>query len=278
VIRSAKLAELLNIFMRAPKSVLAGTYRFGPGESEVQVLRSLRFPIILQFRIPSTNWGERTSRLLQEHDICPASDYMALMRSPKQFQSMVDFPLPNDSLEGYLYPGTYQLAPLMPAKEIIEMQLSNFQKKVYDPLNKPADLPKLLTIASLIELEVGRNEERSLVSAVIWNRLHKKMRLQIDASLNYAIQKWRPLKLSDLRNIPGPYNLYTHSGLPPHPICSPTFNSVEAAMYPSNVDYLYYVALPNGHSLFSATFQGHKENIKLRKAALEVRKHRPGNP
>jgi UPF0755 protein len=180
----------------------------------------------------------------------------------------VSFPLPKESLEGYLYPDTYDFPPLLGAKAVIIRQLKNFEKKVWEGLNKPKNLHEAIIHGSLVELEAGRDDERPIIAGVIENRLEKGMRLQIDASLLYGIQKWRRLTFADYRNIPGPYNLYRVDGLPPGPICSPTVISIKAALNPAKHDHLYYVALPTGNSLFAPTYEEHKRNIEKRKKAI----------
>jgi UPF0755 protein len=127
-------------------------------------------------------------------------------------------------------------------------------------------------MGSLIEMEVKRDDERPRVSAVIHNRIKLKMRLQIDAAINYGLQKWRPLTLNDYKKVDSPYNLYLHDGLPPTPICSPTFESVLAAANPTTEKSVYYVALPSGESLFAVTFEEHQKNRRLRRAALDAMK------
>jgi UPF0755 protein len=195
---------------------------------------------------------------------------MALVKKPQEFQALVSFKLPSDSLEGYLYPDTYELPPLLGARGVIVRQLVAFTKKVWEPLQHPKNLHRLLTVASLVELETKMASERPVVAAVIENRLKKGMRLQIDASINYGLQKWRPLARSEYQSVDSPYNLYRHGGLPPTPICSPTVATIRDSMNPDPHPYLYYVALPDGHSLFSSTYNEHLHNIKLRKAAIKA--------
>jgi UPF0755 protein len=271
VLRNHSATRLVALLTRHQEKVGVGTYLVGPGMSGSGILRSLNKAIHQNVRIPENFWAARVGGLLERKDVCSADEYDAAVQTPRDFRQVVSFSLPKDSLEGYLYPDTYDLPPLLGASDVIERQLRDFEKKVWEPAGKPKDIQKILTIASLIELEVNRDEERPLVSAVIANRLAKHMRLQIDASLNYGLGVWRPLAVREYRTVPGPYNLYTHDGLPPGPICSPTYKSVEAAMHPANVPYLYYVALPDGHTLFAATPEEHAKNIAKRKAAIKAR-------
>jgi UPF0755 protein len=109
---------------------------------------------------------------------------------------------------------------------------------------------ELLIVASLIEKEAATPEERPLVASVIYNRLRKDMPLQIDASIHYALDKQgEELSLADLK-VNSPYNTYENTGLPPGPICSPSRDSLEAAISPADTDYLYYVLKANGEEHF----------------------------
>jgi UPF0755 protein len=276
VIRNPSAFQTYATLKHKSAPVESGTYRLNPGMTANQVLLALRHPVEQMVRLPETNWAARSANILQRQDVAQAADYLALMHQPELFQKEVDFPLPKDSLEGYLYPDTYELPPLLGAKETIEKQLKAFQEKVYDKLGKPKDLQKIITIASMVELEVKWDDERPKVAGVIMNRLQKKMRLQIDATLLYGIQKWRTLTLEDYKTIDSPYNTYTHDGLPPGPICSPSLPSVEAALHPAKHNYVYYVAQPSGYHLFAADWPGHQANI--RKASAERRAALALNP
>jgi UPF0755 protein len=109
---------------------------------------------------------------------------------------------------------------------------------------------ELITVASLIEKEASRPDERPLVASVIYNRIRKDMPLQIDASVHYALDKQgEELSLADLQ-VNSPYNTYENTGLPPGPICSPSRQSLEAAINPAETDYLYYVLKANGEEHF----------------------------
>lgn len=278
MLRSAATTLFLARFEGNSRTVGVGTYQVGPSMSSIEILGNLRTPIRRMLRIPETNWSGRTARLLQLHEACNAQEYLKIVNDPAQVQSLVKFTLPAHSLEGYLYPDTYDIPPLLGAENIVQMQLLNFQKKVEPLLSGTVDPEKVLTIASLIQLEAGNRFDAPLISAVIRNRLAKNMPLQIDASLLYGIGKWRRLTFKDYKTIPGPYNLYTHKGLPPTPICSPTTTSIDAALHPASVDYLYYVALPNGKTVFATTYADHLKNIKIRKQMIASKAASPSTP
>lgn len=151
------------------------------------------------------------------------------------------------SLEGFLFPKTYEVLRDATAKDFIVMMLEQFKSETsslefisMDPLN--LSFYDVVKIASLIEREAYVDEERELISAVIYNRLKKDMLLQIDASVRYGIDKWDDdLTISDLQSTDNLYNSYVYKGLPPTPICNPGLKSILAALDPADVDYLYYV-------------------------------------
>lgn len=268
VIRNAFATRLWARYKKTTPGVRAGTYELGANQSAEEVLAALSKPIRRLVRLPETNWAARSANLLEKDELGTAKEYMALAKNPSVFADQVVFPLPSDSLEGYLYPDTYDLPPLMTPKEVIQRQLANFERRVWKGLNKPKNLHRAIIIASMVELEVARDEERPIVAGVIENRLRIGMRLQIDAAINYGIQKWRPLTYADYRNVDSPYNLYRVNGLPPGPICSPSIKSIRAALNPAKHNYLYYVALPSGRSLFAATYPEHLKNVAKRRAAV----------
>ncbi len=111
-------------------------------------------------------------------------------------------------------------------------------------------------VASLIEREAVVDEERPLVAAVIYNRLRAKMRLQIDATVQYALPEWKEVLTYEDLKVDSPYNTYQHAELPPAPICNPGLKSIIAALQPADVDYLYYVATgEGGRHFFTADYQ-----------------------
>jgi len=275
IVRNAWATHLYARIARKPATVRTGTYLLHPGMDRDALIAALGKPIRQMVRLPETNWAARSANLLEKAGVCTAKEYMDLFRQPQSFQDVVSFPLPKSgTLEGYLYPDTYDLPPLLGARGVIVRQLKNFEKKVLEGKAPPKDLRRILIIGSLVELEVARDVERPIVAGIIENRIKLSMPLQIDASLLYGIQKWRELTFADYRNIDSPYNIYRHKGLPPGPICSPTVKSIRAAMNPASHNYLYYVALPEGRHLFSSTYAEHLANIGRRKAALALQRSR----
>jgi UPF0755 protein len=171
------------------------------------------------------------------------------------------------SLEGFLFPKTYEVTVNYTAQNIIEMLLTQYQLETgkldhSSTTNNNFTPYDILKIASLIEREAYVPEERPLISAVIHNRLKEGMLLQIDATVRYALSKWDGIVTFDDLKVDSPYNTYLYTGLMPTPICSPGPASIEAALAPADVDYLYYaVTDPEKHThSFSRTLEGHEQN------------------
>jgi UPF0755 protein len=164
------------------------------------------------------------------------------------------------SLEGFLFPAEYDLFATDAAKRLVDDQIANFQRH-FAPVNLRYARSKNLTrydvliIASMIEKEAVVDNERPLIAAVIYNRLHARMPLAIDATIRYALHVpgTKSLTVAELHNRT-PYNTRLYRGLPPTPISNPGLKSLKAAAHPAHVDYLYYVAKPDKrHHFFTAS-------------------------
>jgi UPF0755 protein len=152
------------------------------------------------------------------------------------------------SMEGFLFPATYDVLQPPSGTELVDQQLAAFdtnfaQVDMTKAKTKNLTPYDVLKIASLIEREAAYPGDRRKIAAVIYNRLKAKMTLGIDATIQYAVGSWAPLKASDLQ-ITSPYNSRKVKGLPPTPICAPGLAAMKAAANPASVNYLYYVAIP----------------------------------
>ncbi len=172
-------------------------------------------------------------------------------------------------LEGYLYPETYFIPYEASELEIAKIMYNQFEKVFTEGYRARAKelgltISEVITIASLIEKEAAKDEERGTISGVIYNRIKRGMPLQIDASVIYAITRGeRTLEkvyYKDLA-VKSVFNTYKSKGIPAGPIASPGKPSIEAALYPEKNDYLYYVLGEDGH-VFSKTYEEHKKNIE----------------
>jgi len=165
-------------------------------------------------------------------------------------------------LEGYLFPDTYFIPYNTDAELIIKIMLANFDNKLTEDLrneirNQGKSIFEVITVASLIEKEVKNDEDKKLVSGVIWKRLKINMPLQIDATISYITGK-RTTKISTQETqIDSPYNTYKYRGLPIGPICNPGIKSIKAAIFPKESDYLFYLSKSDGETIFSENLEKH---------------------
>lgn len=174
-------------------------------------------------------------------------------------------------LEGYLFPDTYEMLADSTEQDVMFRLVREFGDKLArlpegweDQMEKlGVSFHEVITIASLIEREVVVDEERPIVASVIYNRLSRKMNLEIDATVQYALPEHKDRLLYADLEVDSPYNTYKHSGLPPGPIASPSLASIQAALYPEETKYLFYVTKKDGTQshLFAETFKGHQQNI-----------------
>src|SRR5205823_2905169 len=166
------------------------------------------------------------------------------------------------ALEGFLFPATYDFTAQTTSRQLVKAQLGAFARnwgEVDLGYAKSKNLTPydVLIIASMVEKETLAPDERRLVAAVIYNRLHARMPLGIDATIRYAldIPGTQSLKQSELQN-PTPYNTRLYAGLPPTPIGNPGLASMQAAAHPAHVKYLYFVRKPDKvHHFFTASFR-----------------------
>jgi UPF0755 protein len=181
-----------------------------------------------------------------------------------------------DSFEGYLFPETYRFSEDESSQEIINRMVEEYKNHFIDEfkdrMNKLNMSEKeVITLASIIEGEAIYNTERPVISGVYHNRLEKGMRLQADPTIQYIVDDGpRRLLNKDLK-IKSPYNTYLNYGLPPGPINNPGFESIKAALYPANTEFLYFVAKGDGYHTFSRTQKEHntakRKFHKLRRLA-----------
>lgn len=165
-------------------------------------------------------------------------------------------------LIGRLYPATYDFYWTADPETVVGRMLDTFNDNIiseysqrFEELDKSVN--EIITLASIIEWEAGRNDEKPTISGLYWNRLERGMRLQADPTVNFAVGQRRRLLYKDYE-VDHPYNTYIHQGLPPGPITNPSKSSIEAALFPESHDYLYMVASPEGGHNFSETYREHQ--------------------
>jgi UPF0755 protein len=203
---------------------------------------------------------DRTQIATTVKDLGLTGDYLAATTSFKGFDPNKYGAKNPKSLEGFLFPATYQLDPGASVDQLVSEQLQAFQQNIAGvnmsyAKSKNLTVYDVLTIASMIDKEVQIPSERPLVAAVIYNRLHRGMPLGIDATTRYEFHNYTgDITASQLRS-PSPYNTRINAGLTPTPIGNPGLDAIKAAAQPAKVNYLYYVlkANGNGHHCFTAS-------------------------
>ncbi len=173
-------------------------------------------------------------------------------------------------LEGYLFPDTYALPRGTPATRLVRLMVERFRRNFTGSLQRAATAQGLtvrqaVTLASLVEKETGRSEERPVVAAVYRNRMKIGMGMQADPTVIYALERagryTGNIRKEDLQ-FDSPYNTYRYAGLPPGPIASPGLASLEAALAPADEAYLYFVSRNDGSHVFARTLDEHNRNVR----------------
>ena len=249
------------------KKLLPGKYKLVTGSEYNIVLEKISAGIpetIYKVTIPEGYViGQTINKIGEELPFIEISDLEEAININNYNYEFLD---DSQSLEGFLFPKTYDVSINYTAMDIIEMMLAQYQYEVstLDYSNAKENsfsAYDILIIASMIEREAYIQEERELISAVIHNRLKIGMSLGIDATLAYYLNKWDdPLTNSDLE-IDTEYNTRLYAGLPPTPICNPGLASIEAALNPADVDYLYFVITDEENHIhsFSNSFEEHEQ-------------------
>ena len=239
----------------------AGRYALSPAmpPRQIAALLALGETASNTVTIPEGFTVKQIARRLASAGLADETQFLTLATTQGKSFTVAGWTPPNANLEGYLFPDTYTLPKEAMPREIIGQMVANFHARVVHPhgvelAHAPGGLAETITLASLVEREAEVNSDRPLIAAVYRNRLALGMRLQCDATVQYALPVHKArLFYADLR-VDSPYNTYTHAGLPPTPIACPGLPSIEAALHPASVDYLYYVAGPDGkHHIFSRT-------------------------
>lgn len=251
------------------KRIATGTYKVSSELSVPEILRRLTSgeQVTKRFTIPEGLTVKEIAARLERQNIASGQAFLHELQNGEFGYTF----LPRDLVgparfEGYLFPDTYQVFPDVSVHAVIEGMLRRFAT-VSQELNLAAEAAKqgltahqAVTLASLVEREAKRSEERALIAGVLYNRLRKGMPLQVDATVQYALGEHRERILYEDLTVDSPYNTYRVTGLPPGPIAAPGRASLLAVIRPAETDYLYYVAKPDGSHAFSRTLAEHNAN------------------
>jgi len=252
--------------MRAEKELKFGEYELNAGMAPVAAVRKLTAGRTLTQRltIPEGLTMEQIGKRLESSGLTSKNDFLERARSQELREMLA---VRNDTLEGFLFPDTYYVTGEETPDNLVRMMVNRFEE-VYRNESAESDLSgeydafDVVTIASLVEKEAFLDSEKPVIAGVIYNRLRKKMRLDCDVTIQYALNKYgRRLTYADLA-VDSPYNTYVHRGLPPGPICNPGRASLRAALRPTQTEYLYFVSKNNGSHHFSETLAEHNSAVR----------------
>jgi len=263
VIRSAFWFDVLARLTESDRHLKAGRYVFGGNVSIMQTIYKIREgrSTLIHLTIPEGFSLYQTLKQMERSGFGSYDSLLAIATDPKVVKRLTGFEW--KTLEGCLYPETYAFDPDVKPEEVFSMMTQQFHKRLVAQNINITDEKKFyhdLILASIVEKEAVREEEKPLIAGVYLNRLKKRMRLESCPTVDYIIEKRgearRPLTYQDLE-IDSPYNTYRNDGLPPHPICNPSITSLQAVLYPEATEYLYFFADFEGQNVFSKTYAEH---------------------
>jgi UPF0755 protein len=247
----------------------AGEYRFDRAMTPLEVLEKMaRGDVyVVSVTFPEGLTVAEMAKVFEMHGIGSAASFVAAARNPGAIASLD--PRARD-LEGYLFPDTYALSRHADAEQLVALMVDRFKRELTPEIRRASDgrglgVRELVTLASIVEKETGRGDERPVVAAVYSNRLKIGMGLQCDPTLIYGLQAAGRydgnIHREDLQ-FDSPYNTYRYRGLPPGPIAAPGRDSLRAAVNPADVDYLYFVSRNDGTHAFARSLDEHNRNVQ----------------
>ena len=262
---------------RGIKQIKAANYRFTPSMSSVDIFNAMLngkdYDGAVAITIPEGKNIKEIGAILESRHICSSADFINETKKVSEYKknysilsSYPDNAEGRTPMEGYLFADTYQFTSNSSAATVVSKMLANTQSKFSDAmLKKISDnhqtVDQILTMASLIEMESKLDSDKPKIASVFYNRLAKNMKLQSDATVNYALgEKKTNITNSDLK-VDSPYNTYANTGMPIGPICSPSLKSIKAAISPAKTDYLYFVSDSSGKTYYANNLQDHQANV-----------------
>jgi UPF0755 protein len=277
IVSSQRLFLLWIKMLGYGKRIRSGEYSLAPEMTPMTILEKLVRGLVVTYpvTIPEGFTRMQIAELLAQKGLVEKEVFLSLTRDPAVLKKNG---VSGANLEGYLFPDTYHLARGQTVQTVVDTLVKRFFQVVL-PLKEAVDksgmkLEEVITLASIVERETGRADERPLIASVFLNRLKKGMRLDSDPTVIYGIENFDgDLKKQDLAR-ETPYNTYVIQGLPPGPIANPGLESIRAVLFPAKSDYLYFVSRNDGSHHFSKTLLEHNRavNTYQRKKGRERQK------
>ena len=258
-------------------SLKAGEYRFERAATLPQVYeRIARGDIYFHVvTIPEGYTMFDIAKVMEEAGLGSAADFLHVAETETQLIS--DLAPEATSLEGYLFPNTYQFTRTQSLEEMAAAMVHQFRvvaQQIGLGVGPNSDVPSVVTMASIVEKETAAPEERARVASVYYNRLAQKMALDADPSVIYAellAGTYQGSLHHDDLAVDSPYNTYRFPGLPPGPIGNPGRSALQAALHPDSTDFLYFVSDDNGHHRFARSLEEHNRNVAAYRRSIGLR-------
>jgi len=248
------------------RHVRAGEYALAPANPPSYILETFTFGrvILHKITIPEGYTLRQIAVLLAQNSLADRDAFMRAAFDPK---TALRFGIDAATLEGYLFPETYHFPRPVSTETLLSTMVGTFRKAFLprweaDAMAAGFTLHQIVTLASMIEKETGAPFERPLIASVFHNRLKKKMRLESDPTVIYGIDTFDGNLTKQHLARPTPYNTYRITGLPPGPISNPGAESLQAAVYPADTRYLYFVSKNDGTHRFSENIRAHGAAVR----------------
>ena len=275
IITGKRLFLLWARLMGYSRNIKAGEYRLSSAMPPLKILDTLSRGVVITHpvTIPEGFTIKQIGELLEEKGLVNKEEFLAIT---DDYDVAKRYGIPGESLEGYLYPDTYQFGRGLSPMSIVDVMVKHFLE-VVAPLREKAEqagmtIAQVVTLASIVEKETGRAEERPIIASVFLNRLRKRMRLESDPTVIYGLKDFTGnLKKKHLSQ-PTPYNTYVIHGLPPGPIANPGKDSLEAVLFPTKTDFLYFVSKNDGTHHFSKTLVEHNKAVEIYQKKKRIRR------
>jgi len=278
LIKDAELFRLVVRYRGADARLQAGDFTLRANMTMDEIIVALQHSQqkTVKIVIPEGWRAEEIAAALEKQGVVRGDVFLAAVANGKyDYSILADRPKGVTSVEGYLAPDTYQIPGDFDAPKLVDFLVRTFDQKFTPAMRQSAQAQKLsvfqaVTLASIVEREALRDDERALIASVYLNRLRQGMHLQADPTVQYALgyqkntgQWWKsPLSLEEYSKVDSPYNTYLYKGLPPGPIANPSLKSLQAVVQPAKTEYLFFLAKGDGSHAFAKTYEEHEANLK----------------
>lgn len=270
IIRNSKVFLLFAKYMKYDRKLLTGYYEIDRSMNMIDIIKHLNSgkQAMIKLTIAEGKNIYEIANYLESQGFTTKKEFLDICHDK---ELLTKYNIPSDSVEGYIFPSTYYIIKGNPLKILVTHMIDSLYKQFPDLEDRAKKIGytvhEVLTMASIVEKEIGPKDDPKIISSVYYNRLNMDKRLEADPTTIYAMTLVKGdyiekpnLKYNDLRMV-HPYNTYKNTGLPPGPICGSSARAIEAALSPADTDYIFFVADGTGKHAFSVTYEEHLENI-----------------